>query len=525
MNIRQAFTTPRRLLACAGLAAILASGTWYLACVRHPAVGMCEAVDRAPRLSPDYTDLIVPPNIAPLNFVVQEEASWYCARISAAKGDACEVFSRTPGIVIPVRPWQKLLAANRGGEVYLDICIRDKAARWIRFQRVTHRIAGENVDGFLAYRRIHPAHNLWKKMGIYQRDLSGFEETPVMLNEDFNGGCCHCHSFMNNRTEKMSICSRSSLYGTDTLLVENGTVRKLGSKLGFFAWHPSGRLAACTVNDPKLLLNAGTNEIREIVELNSAILCWHADSGTMRPCPQLTRKEWLETWPAWSPDGRYLYFCRALLPPTGPKEGAKRYIENRYDLCRISYQAEQDRWGEVEPVLAAKDTGLSIGQPRVSPDGRWLSFVMFNYGCWPIYHPESDIYLIDLEAAGNSGRYEYRRMELNSDQCDSWVSWSSNSRWIVVGSARGNLLFNRPYLAYVGSDGRTSKPFVVPQPDPEFYESCLDSFTMPELLVEPVHVSRRALANVLRAPERVPVNTLDGFTTATPAPPDASQQQ
>jgi len=267
----------------------------------------------------------------------------------------------------------------------------------------------------------------------------------------------------------MSVSTRSRLYGTDTLLVENGAVRKLGIKLGFVAWHPTGRIAACTVNEPKLLLHAGANEIRDIVEMDSDILCWHTDSGTMKRRPQLTWKDWLETWPAWSPDGRYLYFCRAPLLWTDRKRvPPERYTENRYDLVRIRYEVKADRWGEIEPVLAAKETGLSIGQPRLSPDGRWLSFVMFACGCWPIYHPESDVYLMDLEAAKQTGRYRYRRVELSSDQCDSWVTWSSNSRWIVVGSARDNILFNRPYLAYVHSDGKTSKPFVIPQRDPEF---------------------------------------------------------
>ncbi|MEI7898825.1 MAG: hypothetical protein WCK89_01130 [bacterium] len=520
--IRKTFTTPKRLASRAGLAALLASGTWYLACVYHPAVGACEAASRAPRLSPDYTGLVIPPNIAPLNFAVKEEASWYCARISAAQGGAFEVFSRTPGIVLPARPWRRLLAANRGGEVSFDIFTRDKAGRWIQFQRVVNKIAGEDVDGFLAYRRIHPAHNLWKKMGIYQRSLSGFDEAPVMLNDEFTGGCCHCHAFMNNRTAKMSVSPRSQLYGTDTLLVENDRVRKLGIKLGFVAWHPSGRSAACTVNNPKLLLYAGANEIREIVELDSDILCWYTDSETMKPFPQLARKEWLETWPAWSPDGRYLYFCRAPLQQTDSKKEA---LKRGYDLVRIRYEAEEDRWGEVEPVLSAKEAGLSIGQPRLSPDGRWLSFVMFNNGCWPIYHPESDVYLMDLEAAKPNGRYAYRRMEVSSDQCDSWVTWSSNSRWIVVGSARGNILFNRPYLAYVHSDGTTSKPFVLPQRDPEFYEACLDSFTMPELLAEPVRVSRRALAKALRSPEKIPVNTVPGVAATTPVQPGAPQEQ
>jgi hypothetical protein len=194
-------------------------------------------------------------------------------------------------------------------------------------------------------------------------------------------------------------------------------------------------------------------------------------------------------------------------------------------LVRIRYEAEQDRWGEVEPVLSAQETGHTIGQPRISPDGRWLSFVMFDHGCWPIYAPGSDLYLIDLASAKNDGRYEYRRMELSSDQCDSWATWSSNSRWILVGSARDNILFNRPYLAYIQSDGQTSKPFVLPQRDPHYYESCMDSFTMPELLAEPVRVSRRELTRTLRSPDKIPVNKVGALTPNSPAPPRTSEPQ
>lgn len=522
MNIREFLITPKRWVFCTGLLALLASGTWYVACVYHPSVGVCEAASRAPRLSPDYTGLVIPPNISPLTFVVKEDASWYCAKISAAHGDAFEVFSRTPGIAIPARPWRRLLAANRGGEVSFTIFTRDQTGRWIQFQQIVNTIAKEDVDGFLAYRKIHPAHNLWKKMGIYQRDLSSFEEKPVMLNDEFTGGCCHCHAFMSNRTAKMSVSIRSSLFGSDTLLVENSVARKIGIKLGFVAWHPSGRFAACTINNPKLLLHGGTNEIREIVELDSDILCWNTDSLSIKHYPQIEKKEWLETWPTWSPDGRYLYFCRAPLQQT---DGRKDALKRKYDLVRIRYEAEGDRWGEVEPVLSAKETGQSIGQPRLSPDGRWLSFVMFNNGCWPIYHPESDVYMIDLAAENTNGRYAYRRMDVSSDQCDSWVTWSSNSRWIVVGSARGNILFNRPYLAYVQNDGKISKPFVIPQRDPEFYESCLDSFTMPELLAEPVRVSRRALAKAVRSQENIPVNKGPGLPDTMPHQLEASQEQ
>ena len=102
--------------------------------------------------------------------------------------------------------------------------------------------------------------------------------------------------------------------------------------------------------------------------------------------------------------------------------------EVRYDLMRISYDIEKDVFGELETVLSSKKTGLSIIEPRVSPDGLLLLFCMAAHGCLPTLSPSSDIYLMNLKTG------KYKRHECNSDQSDSWHSWSSNSRWFVFSS-------------------------------------------------------------------------------------------
>jgi len=69
---------------------------------------------------------------------------------------------------------------------------------------------------------------------------------------------------------------------------------------------------------------------------------------------------------------------------------------------------------------------------------------------------------------------------LNSDYCDSYHSWSSNSKWLIFSSKRDDGLTARPYISYINENGISSKPFVLPQSDPEFYKGFLKSYNIPE---------------------------------------------
>ncbi len=177
------------------------------------------------------------------------------------------------------------------------------------------------------------------------------------------------------------------------------------------------------------------------------------------------------------------------------------YEKVKYDLMRIGFDVETGAWGEVETVLSSKDTGLSITQPRFSPDGRFLVFCMSDYSTFPTFQPSSDLYLMDLK----TGRYG--RMECNSDRAESWHCWSSNSRWLVFSSKRGNGLLNRPYFSYIDEDGKAHKPFVMPQKDPAFYDSFLKLYQLPELVTGPVRPGEQEFARAVSAQAAVPVKS------------------
>ena len=478
------------------------------------------AVGRAAKMHPDYSDTVIPPNIAPLNFVIEERGSRYFVQVRADHGRAIRVLSRSGVIAIPGKSWHELLAANRGKGLVFELFVQtdstDGGRRWQQFDAVHCTVANEEIDPYLVYRRIHPVHAAHRDMGIYQRDLAGFGESTVLTGAYLTEGCVNCHTFCNNRTDRMLISTRTPKYTNAAIIVENGTARKVGATFGYASWHPSGKIIVYSMNAGKVVLfhHAVSEESRDVMDLDSLIAYYVVGSQTIKTAPDLSRKDRLETYPTWSPDGRFLYFCSAPLTWTDRTAIPPEYKEVRYDLMRIAYDPDKDEWGPLETVLSARDTGRSILLPRISPDGRWLLFCMCEYGCFPVYQKSSDLYMIDLEAAKQTGRVEYRRLDVNSDESESWHSWSSNGRWIAFSSKRGSGVFTRTYLSYVDSDGTAHKPLLLPQKDPTHYDSCLWTYSVPELVTSPVQVTKESLGRVVRSSDKITVQI--PVTTATP---------
>ncbi|MCU0916150.1 MAG: hypothetical protein MUC88_16530 [Planctomycetes bacterium] len=477
-------------------------------------------VDREPNLSPDYSGAVIPANIAPLNFRILEEGRVYAVTVRAQRGRPIRISSKTGQVRIPLRPWRALLDANRGGTLFFDVHMRDTQGRWHKFQPIVNTVAREDIDGTLVFRFMRPLYSWWRQIGIYQRRLADYDTSLVLHGRSFGGGCLNCHSFVGNDPGTMTIALRSATYGSHTLLAHDGTVDKIGAKWGYTAWHPSGRLAVYSMNKVNQFFHAGGQEVRDVVDLDSALVCYRVESRQATSPPELADKNRLETYPAWSPDGKYLYYCSAPVlwqdRNTVPPE---HYDEVKYDLRRIAYDVDTDQWGQAETVLSTAETGLSILLPRISPDGRFLVFCMCRYGCFPVYQPSSDLYLMDLSTR------QYRKLAINSEFSESWHSWSSNSRWLAFSSKRQDGLFTRTYLAYVDETGTAHKPLVLPQRDPAYYDSLLETYSMPELVRGPIPVRRSLLARAARArPSVTPALPLTGASPKAP-PVDPRQER
>jgi hypothetical protein len=470
-------------LACAGLFLRLAAGDLDAAQAAAPE-------SRPPRLSPDYAGVVIPPNIAPLNFKVQEPGARYQVGIYSSQGGRIEISSSDSSIRIPAGKWRALLRANPGGPLCFDVSVRDARRQWNRFQTVTNSIAREDIDRSLVYRLLKPLYNLYVNVGIYQRDLESFDQRPVLENGKIEQGCLNCHTPLNHRPDTFAFHTRSHGKSQPMILVVSNQVTRVDKTMGYLSWHPSGRLLAFSANKLSLFFHT-RGEARDVFDSASNLGIYRLDSNTVVVPPPLALPDRNETWPSWSPDGRYLYYCSA------PRLPVERFRQVRYDLMRISYDIQQDRWGEPQLLLSSEQSGLSAAHPRVSPNGRWLVFTLARYGNFPIYQPSADLYVIDLDTR------QCRRLGINSDQADSWHEWSSNGHWLVFSSKRLDGLFARPFFSYVDDEGQFYKPFVLPQADPAFYESFPKTFNVPELVQGPITVKESDLARAVLHPLKI----------------------
>jgi len=161
------------------------------------------------------------------------------------------------------------------------------------------------------------------------------------------------------------------------------------------------------------------------------------------------------------------------------------YKEVRYNLCSISFNPDNGTFGDrIDTIYNAAAQNKSVTFPRPSPDGKYILFTLADYGNFSIWHKEADLYLHDLKTGIT------RRMdEVNSDDTESYHSWSSNSKWFVFSSRRMDGLYTRPFIASMNENGQAGKPFLLPQKDVEYYDRLLFSFNIPEFVNAPVDLN------------------------------------
>ena len=425
-----------------------------------------------------------------MNFRIKQPIAQGILSLDGNKG-SFRIASKEGKFIIPIRKWKKLLEQNKGEKITLTVFLKEKV--WKRYMPFKINISSDLIDPYLVYRLIEPGYELWSKMGIFQRNLENFNESSVFENKMTNYNCINCHSFCMQNPEDIMFHMRGKNGGT--ILIKNGDIEKLDTKtdstissLVYPCWHPSGKLIAFSVNTIAQAFYQNHQNRIEVYDLESDVVIYDTEKREVFTSPLLSSKSSLETFPGFSPDGETLYFSSSESFPD-----STLFESVKYNLCSISFLPEKQTFGaKVDTVFNARVTAKSASFPRVSPDGNFLLFTVCNYGSFPIWHKEADLYLINLTTK------KYINMDkVNSPDVDSYHSWSSNSRWIVFSSRRGDGLYTRPYIAHVGGNGEAGKAFMLPQKDPDYYYALMKSYNIPELVKDKIKtdsylISRKA---------------------------------
>ena len=419
---------------------------------------------------PDYSDVTIPYNIAPLNFRING-----AGRIKVTvKGKEKEyVFHGRKGLVkFPLKRWHSMLEAEKGGT--LDVSVSARGRKGDDFSAsFCWTVVGDRIDKYLSYRLIEPAYEVWESIQIEQRDIENFSTRLLGDNRSASYCCMNCHTSNKNGTSFMHL--RGSKGGT--ILNRNGRILKLNTKTDktgnavYGDISQDGRYGVFTTADVTFVLHSRRDLRMEVYDKRSDLIVIDLDNLTVTDSPATTGDEFQETFPCFSADGKHIFFCRAR-HFTQPDS-----IRNmHYDIAAIEFDPETGKMGDEVKTLVSVGENYSFSHLKASPDGRWLMATVAQYGTFPIWHQESDLWMLDL--VNNTIDM---LPGINAYGADTYHSWSSNSRWVVFASKRDDQVYGRPYIAYIGPDGTVGKPFLLPQRDPDKYLTTIKSFNIPEL--------------------------------------------
>ena len=461
-----------------------------------------------PNIYPDYTNVTVPINIAPLTFQIDGKADDVVARLSVGKE---EVICGGLQIQPDADDWRRLAdMAAKGDSIKVEVYVEQNGS-WTRFKPFNIYVSPDSIDSYISYRLIPPSYVTYEELTINQRCLENYDESVIydnlLCSEGAKGQCINCHNYQQYNPERMQFHARQNMGGT--VIAYDGTVKKINMRndsilsAGVYpTWHPWLPFIVYSTNMTGQIFHSVNPNKIEVFDSESDLIAYDVNKNEVTNIENDPAE--MECFPFWAPDGKTLYYCSAHFEYSDTvtdkgKEFVAHTQEAKYNLYKKSFNPETMQFGARELVFAADSIDKSATLPRISPDGRYLMFTLAKYGVFHIWHHDAELWIMDLQT-GVARNME----EINSPDTESYHSWSSNGRWVMFSSRRYDANYTRPFIAHVDANGRGSKPFELPCANPDHHRQLLKSYNVPEFMRGPVTIKPQKFADVMKQ-EATPV--------------------
>lgn len=449
--------------------------------------------DQMPDIYPDYQGVTIPVGIAPMNFALKAD-DYDCIDVVVKGSMGGQMHCQGQVVDLDTKEWHALTEQNRGGKLSFTVSTK-QGDKWLQYHDFEMMVSEYALEEWgLTYRRVAPGYELFSHMGLYQRDLSTFDEYEIIDNNRIPGTCVNCHT--SNRTNPQQFLFHTRGEHGATMVQKGGKMEALNTKtdatLGLCVypyWHPDGRYVVFSTNTTRQSFHVGQSKRIEVFDTESDLQIYDTEKHELLLSPLVTQADQNETFPAFAPDGQTIYFCN-----TAKREYPRDAKMVRYNLCSIGFDAATGSYADsVTTVIDAEADSMSISIPKPSYDGRYIMYTVADYGTFPIWHSEADLWLMNLRTM------EKRPLtEVNSSDTESYHNWSDNSHWFVFSSRRDDGLYTRLYISSIDENGQATKPFMLPQRDPRrYYSRMMYSYNVPDFTKTKVDIDQSATADAI----------------------------
>jgi hypothetical protein len=165
-------------------------------------------VKKTAPIYPDYTDVTIPVNIAPLTFELEDSCDELVARFTV---EDYQLVCGGNAVQPEMDDWRELVNKAVEKDINVEVFARVQEA-WKRYQPFHITVSADSIDPYISYRLISPSYVAYEDLTLNQRCLENYDEQVMVNNmlcgEEINGQCVNCHNYQQYNPQRMQFHAR-----------------------------------------------------------------------------------------------------------------------------------------------------------------------------------------------------------------------------------------------------------------------------------------------------------------------------